>query len=76
VAGVYFALLLVTCVVSAITYDLVAIHHGWITVSEEAYWLNQKYPMVAIILTGVLCFGVGVLVGHLFCPQYVDNSAC
>jgi hypothetical protein len=68
-ASVYAGLLTATCIVAAISYDLVALRYGWRTVSEETYLVSRKHPWVAVLAAGMLCFAAGVLVGHLFFPQ-------
>lgn len=69
VAAIYAGLLLASCIISTVVYDLVALKRGWRTVSEDTLLLSRRFPWVAVILTGILCFVVGVLVGHLFFPQ-------
>lgn len=71
VAAVYFGLLLATGIVSTIVYDLIALQHGWQTVSSETMHLSRRFPWVAVIVAGCLCFAMGVLCGHLFFPQVV-----
>jgi hypothetical protein len=69
IAAVYAGLLLATGVVATVVYDLIAVRKGWRTVSEETLFLSRGFPWVAVLITGLLCFAVGVLIGHLFFPQ-------
>lgn len=71
VAAVYFGLLLASGIVATVVYDLIALRRGWRTVSLEAAILSRSQPVFAVLLTGLLCFALGVLIGHLFFPQYV-----
>ena len=45
----------------------------WHSVSRETMYLAGTYPWAAVILSGVIAFGIGVLMGHLFFPQLVQG---
>lgn len=70
IAGVYAGLLAATMILGAIAYDLLALRYGWRSFSEETYLLSRAWPMLGVIVAGMLAFAVGVLVGHLFFPQH------
>jgi uncharacterized membrane protein YccC len=41
----------------------------WLVVAAAI--LSRSQSVFAVLLTGLLCFALGVLIGHLFFPQYV-----
>jgi hypothetical protein len=72
IAAIYAGLLLATCIVGTVIYDLIALRNGWRTVSGDTMRLANRFVWVAVIVAGTLAFAVGVLVGHLFFPQIIQ----
>lgn len=71
IAAVWFGVLFATSVIATIIYDLVALRKGWRTVSKECYLLSRQFPRLAVVLTGMFAFALGVLAGHLFFAQRI-----
>ena len=63
ISKVVFILLLVTVTL----YDLTAVYFGGLpaTISFFVVNLSREYPIIA--------FALGMLMGHLFWPQYLRN---
>ncbi len=74
VAAVYFGLLFATGVVATVIYDLIALQHGWRTVSGDTLLLGHRFYWVALIIAGMLGFAGGALSAHLLWPQVRDAN--
>lgn len=70
-AAVWFGAVFATNTIAVIWYDLVALQKGWRSFSRETLLLTRRFPWVAVVMTGVFCFALGCLCGHLFFPQYL-----
>lgn len=66
VIAMAFGFLVFAVIVATITYDLFAWQKGWPMVSDVAHESSRKHPAIAVLTSGVLCFAVGLLLGHLF----------
>lgn len=68
IAAIYAGLLIATCIVAAVVYDLLAMHRGWPSISMAANLIAARFNAVPILLTAALFGTVGILIGHLFPP--------
>jgi hypothetical protein len=59
------------CIVGTVTYDLIAVKRGWRTVSEETLLLGRRFPALALFVASFVSLITGILIGHLFLPQYI-----
>lgn len=71
-----WALATIGCIVGLailfiIIYDVYLIENKYRSISRRTLLLCQQYPIVAAILSGIVCYLIGLLSGHLWWPQYV-----
>jgi hypothetical protein len=68
-----FAFLFSGSVIATVVYDLMALQYGWQTVSRETLGLSLTYPAVGLIVSSILSLAAGMLIGHLFLAQKLDD---
>lgn len=68
-----FAFLFSGGIVATVVYDLMALQHGWQTVSRETLGLSLTYPAIGVIVSSILSLAAGMLIGHLFLAQKLDD---
>lgn len=67
---VVFGLGLAALLVGVIVYDVWAVGSGHCTISEWCLETGRKHPWVVALLTAFATLPLGILIGHLWFPQY------
>jgi hypothetical protein len=71
---IVFGVLVAAVIIAVCIYDPYAIATGKITVSRFTLDLGWKHPGLAALVAAMLTLPVGILIGHLWFPQYVAES--
>jgi len=71
---VTFGLLVAAFVVAAIAYDVWAVETRHLTISEWCLAAGRKHLWLVALLTAIAVLPLGILIGHLWFPQYVQRG--